>query len=402
VVIRPLADTRIISLEQYAAGPYGTLHLADLGAQVIKIEHPAQPDVGRTVPPYRTADDSLFFQSMNRNKLSIGLDASHPRGRKVLEDLVAVSDAVYSNLRGDVPAKLGIRYSDLCHANPRIVCTSLSGYGMTGPRAAMPGFDYMVQGISGWMSITGEPDGPPTKTGLSAVDFSTGLVAALSTVVAIHAARRDGVGCDCDVSLLDTAMSMLTYLGTWAGSSDYSPMRVTRSGHPTLVPFGNFPTGDGWIVAGGSKEKFWLRLAQALDLGRLLDDPRFATFDDRLINRVALTELLDAVFATRTTAEWLERLERAGVPCAPINTVAEALADPQVVAREIVSQVKHPDFGEVTHLRSPVRVGTTVVENRNAPVLGEHTREVLMDELGYSHASVRELAGLGVVAGPGI
>lgn len=210
--MRPLEDLRIVAVEQYGAGPFGSVHLADLGAQVIKIEDPrAGGDVGRYVPPYAEGEDSLFFETFNRNKRSISLDLGTAAGRGVFEQLVAVSDVVYSNLRGDVPEKLCIRYDDLKHLNPRIVCVALTGFGMTGPRKREPGYDYVLQGLAGWMELTGEPDGPPTKSGLSLVDYSGGFVAAISLLAGVHAARRDGVGMDCDVSLYDTAVSMLTY-----------------------------------------------------------------------------------------------------------------------------------------------------------------------------------------------
>ena len=397
---RALSDVRVVALEQYAAGPYGSLHLAELGADVIKIEQPPGGDVGRDVPPYRAEDDSLFFQALNRSKRSVCLDVSTPAGRRVLEDLVRVSDGVYSNLRGDVPARLGITHDQLAHLNPRIVCCTLTGYGTTGPRAAQPGFDYMVQGLTGWMSITGEPDGPPSKTGLSAVDFATGLVAALSLVSGIHTARRDGVGSDCDVSLLETGLSMLNYLATWSLSRGYEPQRIARSGHPTLVPFGNFPTRDGWIVAGGSKEKFWERLAAALGRADLLEDPRYVTFETRLAHRGELTSELDAVFRTRDTAAWIGVLEAAGVPCSPINQVGDAFADPQVQARDAVFFLDHPTLGSVGHVASPVRAGSQPHVRQPAPRLGEHTGEVLEGLLGYSPAQVEALAWDGVVAGP--
>ncbi|MBC7763807.1 MAG: CoA transferase, partial [Candidatus Saccharibacteria bacterium] len=212
----PLAGIRILALEQFGAGPFGTSHLADLGAEVIKIEDPnAGGDVGRYVPPYASGEDSLFFETFNRGKKSIALDLGTAAGRAIFERLVSVSGAVYSNLRGDVPKKIGITYDDLKGFNPAIVCCSLSGFGMTGPRQAEPGYDYVIQGLTGWMDITGEPDGPPTKSGLSLVDFSTGYVAALALLAGLHAAQRDGEGMDCDVSLYDTALSMLTYPGVW-------------------------------------------------------------------------------------------------------------------------------------------------------------------------------------------
>ncbi len=397
-----LGDLRVLSVEQYSAGPYATMHLAELGADVIKIEQPGEGDIGRHVPPYRTPNDSLFFQSLNRSKRSVCLDVSSAPGRVVFEDLVRVSDAVFSNLRGDVPEKLRLRFSDLEPINPAIVCCSLSGYGMTGPRAAFPGFDYMVQGYAGWMSITGEPDGPPSKTGLSAVDFASGFAASLALLSGVHAARRDGIGADCDISLMDTALSMLTYLATWTGSRGYEAVRMPRSSHPTLVPFGNFPTADGWIVAGGSKPKFWERHAQALGRPDLLSDPRFSTFDSRLTNSAALIPMLDAEFTKQTTSYWLRVLEEADVPCAPVNTIADALVDEQVAARQAVFRLEHPTLGEVTHVASPVRVGTTPHRQAEAPALGADTRAVLTELLGYTKDRIRGLAREGVIAGPGL
>lgn len=399
---RILEDVRIVSLEQYGAGPFATLHLAELGAEVIKVEQWPTGDVGRHVPPYRTDTDSLFFQALNRSKRSICLDLRRPEGRAVFDDLVRESDAVFSNLRGDVPGRLGITYADLAPVNPAIVCCALSGYGMTGPRHAQPGFDYMVQGLAGWMSITGEPEGPPSKTGLSAVDFASGYAAALALMAGLHAARRDGIGCDCDISLLESALSMLNYLVTWTGTEGFQPARVERSGHPTLVPFQNFRTKDGWIVAGGSKEKFWTRMAGALDREDLLTDSRFATFETRLAHKELLVAELDASFSRETTAHWLATLEAVGVPCAPINTVGEALSDHQVIDRGVVFRLPHPVWGQVAHAASPLRVGERPHVRRTAPELGADTRSVLLDELGYPEETVLALARSGVVAGPGL
>ena len=224
----PLDDVRVIAIEQYGAGPFGTLHLADVGADVVKIEDPSSGgDIGRYLLPFAEGEDSLFFQTFNRGKRSLSLDLATDAGRAVLLDLVRVSDVVYSNLRGDIPAKLRIRYDDLKHANPKVVCVSLSGYGMTGPRAATPAYDYVLQGLAGWMSLTGEPDAPPAKTGLSLIDYCGGMVAALAVVTGIHAARRDGRGMDCDLSLYDVAMSLLTYPATWWLNEGYEVGRTT-------------------------------------------------------------------------------------------------------------------------------------------------------------------------------
>ncbi|MGH7716841.1 MAG: CaiB/BaiF CoA transferase family protein, partial [Vulcanimicrobiaceae bacterium] len=225
--MKPLADVRILAVEQYGAGPWGTIHLADLGADVIKIEDPrTRGDVGRYVPPHQTGDDSLFFEAFNRNKRTLDLDLFSTSGREIFLDLVRKSDAVYSNLRGDIPKKLRITYDDLKGANPRIVCCSLSGFGMTGPRRKDPAYDYILQGIAGWMSVTGEPDGPPAKSGLSVVDFAGGYVAALAMMIGIHAARRDGKGMDCDTSLFDVAIGMTNYLATWNLSAGDVPKRM--------------------------------------------------------------------------------------------------------------------------------------------------------------------------------
>ena len=231
----------MVAVEQFGAGPWGTLQLADLGAEVIKIEDPASSgDVGRYVPPFQDGEDSLFFETFNRNKKSVSLDLRHAGAPGVLHDLVRVSDAVYSNLRGDQPRKLGLTYDALKEVNPRIVCCSLSGFGMTGPRAAEGGYDYMMQGLAGWQSLTGDPDGPPTKSGLSLVDLSGGYASVIALLAGLWRARRDGVGCDCDVSLFETALHELMYIGPWAATHGYVPPRMASSAHPSIVPFQNF------------------------------------------------------------------------------------------------------------------------------------------------------------------
>lgn len=392
----PLHDVRIIALEQYGAGPYGSLHLADLGADVIKIEDPsAGGDVGRYVPPYAELEDSLFFESFNRNKRSVSLDIRTREGRAVFEDLVRHSDAVYSNLRGDVPSRLKIRYEDLKDINPKIVCCSLTGFGMTGPRASEPGYDYVLQGYAGWMALTGEPGGPPQKSGLSLVDFSGGFAAAISLLAGIHAARRDGIGMDCDVSLYDTSISLLSYLATWHLSRGYTPVRTPRSSHPSLVPFQVFPAKDGWLVTGCAKEKFWKRLTRVIGRPELADDPRFATFTDRADHRDELQDILDAIFTTRTVEQWLAELQAASVPCAPVNNVEQALREPHTIARELVISTQHPRFGEVRQVASPVRVGPSRRQHIRAPRRGEHTERVLRDILSYDNDTITRLKAKG-------
>ncbi|MHB1520250.1 MAG: CaiB/BaiF CoA transferase family protein [Ferrimicrobium sp.] len=393
--MRPLSDVRILAIEQYGAGPFGSVHLADLGAEVIKIEDPlVGGDVGRYVPPYQEGESSLFFETFNRNKKAIDLDISSDAGRRVFEDLVRTADVVYSNLRGDVPAKLRIRYDDLKDVNPAIVCCSLTGFGMTGPRASQPGYDYILQGLAGWMDVTGEPDGPPEKTGLSLVDYTGGYVAAVSMLAALHAAHRDGVGSDCDVSLFDTAVSLLNYLATWNLTAGYQPVRTAKSAHPSLVPFQNFETADRWIVVGCAKEKFWERFVTVVGLPELKEDPRFRTFTLRHRHREVLLELIQTRLKEESSAVWLELLRNAGVPSGPVNTVGEALLDPHVSARELIVETEHPLFGKVRQVASPVRVGPPGKDRGSysrAPLRNEDAAYVLHELLEYDVDQVHQL-----------
>jgi crotonobetainyl-CoA:carnitine CoA-transferase CaiB-like acyl-CoA transferase len=397
----PLADLRILAVEQFGAGPWGTLQLADLGADVVKLEDPASAgDVGRYVPPYQVGEDSLFFETFNRGKRSISLDLRHPDAREVLHDLVRACDAVYSNLRGDQPRRLGLTYAQLRDVNPRIVCCSLSGFGMTGPRAAEGGYDYMMQGLAGWQSLTGEPGGPPTKSGLSLVDLSGGYASAIALLAGVWRARRDGLGCDCDVSLFETALHELMYIGPWAATHGYVPPRRHNSAHPTIVPFQNFQASDGWFVVGAAKQVFWERLCGVIGRTDLLEDERFATMAGRNEHRDALLPELDAAFATRTVDEWVGALVAAGVPASRINTVEEALVDPQAAARGAIVEHDHPTLGRVRSIRTPLRLveddASLERPAERGPFRGEHTEAVLVDLCGYTAERVRELAEAGV------
>jgi crotonobetainyl-CoA:carnitine CoA-transferase CaiB-like acyl-CoA transferase len=396
-VTLPLADVRVLAVEQFGAGPWGTLQLADLGADVIKIEDPAvRGDVGRYVPPFQEGENSLFFETFNRNKRSVSLDLRHVEGRAVFEDLVRVADVVYSNLRGDQPAKLRLVYDDLKDVNPRIVCCSLSGFGMTGPRAGEGGYDYMMQGLAGWMDLTGEPDGPPTKSGLSLVDLSGGYVSTIAVLAGLWRARRDGVGCDCDISLFETALHELVYVGTWAATKGYAPPRRSNSAHPSIVPFQNFATADGWIVVACPKPKFWEHFCDAIGRSELAGDERFADFAARDRNRDELTPLLDQALASRTSAEWLAIFAAADVPSAGVNDVATALEDPQARARKNVVEFEHPALGTVRQVASPLRLSNADPPLRRAPFRGEHTEQVLVELCGYEPERIRRLEAAGV------
>jgi len=393
----PLDGVRILAVSQFGAGPFGTQVLADLGAEVIKIEDPAVGgDSSRYVPPYLHEQDSLYFQSFNRGKKSLTLDLQHASGRAVLHDLVKVSDAVFNNVRGDLPARLGLTYDELKGANPRIVCCSLSGFGATGPRASEPGFDYLIQGYAGYMGITGEPDGPPGKCGVSVIDFAGGYAGMVGLMVGLFDAQRTGRGRDVDVSLLDTAVSMLSYFAIWTLNREWQPERIADSGHQTLVPAQNFPTRDGWIVIFCNKDKFWQALLERMDLPALGRDPRFAGFAERLAHKAELVALLKARFVEKTTAEWLGLL-RGHVPCAPVNSVAQALEDEQVRAREMILDIEHPHFGRIREVAGPIRTKGEIRQPAPAPALGEHTEAILSGILGYGRQTIARLRAEGVI-----
>jgi crotonobetainyl-CoA:carnitine CoA-transferase CaiB-like acyl-CoA transferase len=395
--VLPLDGVRVLAVEQYGAGPFGTMFLADQGAEVIKIENPADGgDMARAVGPHFFApEDSLFFHSFNRNKRSLTLDLGRPEGQAVFGDLVRSADAVASNLRGDVPAKLGLVYARLQEHNPRIVCAHLSAYGRTGPRAAWPGFDYLMQAEAGYFSLTGDPDGPPTRCGLSIVDLMSGLGLAYALLAGLTAARATGVGRDIDVSLFDVALANTCYLATWYLNAGVSTARLPRSAHPSLTPCQLYRTRNGWIYLMCNKEKFWPALCAKLGRHEWSADARFRRFADRLRHRDRLTELLDAELGKRTTAEWLAHFAGA-VPAAPIYDLAQALENPFVTAHGRLQTLTHPTRGPYRMVAPPVRCPGEEAPARPAPALGEHT-DLLLRELGYEDARIRALRDAGVI-----
>lgn len=391
----PLEGVRILAVSQFGAGPFATTLLADLGADVVKIEEPRGGDSARYTPPLTIGEgDSLYFQSLNRNKRSVALDLQDPRGQEIFRRMVASAHAVFTNVRGDLPARLGLTYEALAPVNPKIVCCALSGFGTTGPRRAEPGYDNLMQARAAFMALTGDPGGPPTKSGISIVDFATGYTAAIGLLVALYDAERTGFGRDVDVALLDTAVHMLNYLATWSLNLDYRPGRVADSGHAVLVPAQNFATADGTMAVICFKEKFWERLCAKIGRPELAEEARFRRFPDRLAHKEELLAILKPIFATRTTAEWIALLEGV-VPCAPVNDLETALAEPQLAARDMIVTVDHPTAGPIRQVGCPIKVGAPP-PLRRAPRLGEHGDEIL-DEIGVGEAERAALREAGVL-----
>ncbi len=402
----PLAGFRIISAEQYGAGPYGTMFLAQLGAEVIKIEPPRKSDAdgnqtggGDTArmvgPHFLRPHESLYFQSFNLNKRSLTLDLNHADGRAILHRLAASSHAVANNLRGDLPDKLGLTYAALGAINPAIVCAHLSAYGRDNDRARWPGYDYLMQAEAGFCALTGDPDGDPQRFGLSMVDFMTGTVMAIGLLAALVDAQRSGTGRDIDVDLLSTAVHQTSYPALWYMNEGDVTQRTPRSAHPSATPSQMFRAADGWMFVMCQLPKFWTILTQRLDRPDLAADARFASESDRLANRDALTGLLDAMFTTAPIAHWQGLLE-GHVPIAPVNGLAQALDNPWLETTGMRDTVSHPDRDTVHVLANPIKVDGKRLPNRAGPLLGADTDAILSD-IGYGADAIATLKAQNIV-----
>lgn len=397
----PLTGYRVLSAEQYGAGPYGTMFLAQMGAEVIKIEPPNKPgqpggDTARAVGPhFLRENESLYFQTFNLNKKSLTLDLQSERGREILRALAATSHAMVNNLRGDLPARLGLDYAALSDINPAIVCAHLSAYGRDNARAKWPGYDYLMQAEAGFLSLTGEPDGPPVRFGLSIVDFMTGTQMTVGLLAAMLDAQRSGTGCDIDVDLLSVAAHQMSYPAVWyLNEGDVTP-RAPRSAHPSVTPSQMFRSADGWMFVMAQLPKFWAILVDAIGHGDLKDDPRFRTPADRLANRDALTQVLDAVFETRPTQHWVDLL--AGkVPVAPVHDLASAMDNTYLQETGMMQTVQHPDREALRVLASPIRVDGERLPARAGPLLGADNDEVLAT-IGLSDDEIEALKRDGII-----
>ncbi len=397
----PLAGFRIISAEQYGAGPYGTMHLAQLGAEVIKIEPPRKNgkgggDTARAVGPHFLREaESLYFQAFNLNKKSLTLDLRTPEGQKIFRDLAANSHAVANNMRGDLPDKLGLTYDALKDVNPALVCAHLSAYGRDNERAKWPGYDYLMQAEAGYCAVTGEPGGEPQRMGLSMVDFMTGTIFTIGLLSALLDAQRSGKGRDIDTDLLSAAVHQTSYPALWYMNEQDETGRTPRSAHPSATPSQMFKAADGYMFIMCQLPKFWDILVDKMGRDDLRDDPRFASNADRLANRADLTELLDAEIAQKPMAHWQDLL--AGfVPVAPVYELGAALDNPWLETTGMRDSIDHPDRDNIQILASPIKVDGKRPPNRAAPLLGADNDGILSD-LGYSEDAIARLRDGGII-----
>jgi crotonobetainyl-CoA:carnitine CoA-transferase CaiB-like acyl-CoA transferase len=356
--MKPLQGVRIVSVEQFGAAPYGTMLLADLGAEVIKIENAAiDGDPARKTGPYFLGpNDSEYFQAFNINKKSVAIDLRSAEGKAALGKLIATADALVNNLRGDLPAKMGLDYKTLSASNPKLVCVHVSAYGRDNERASWPGYDYLMQAESGLMDLTGEPNGPPSRIGApSMIDQTTGLTMAVGLLSAVIQARSSGKGCDVDTCLLDVALHQLGYVATWYLNEGLVSTRQPRSAHFSVAPVQTFPTSDGWVFIMCMTDKFWGELAAAIGRTDLVSDPRFTTPSLRQTNRDALMEAIDGEMKKQSTAFWLKRLNGV-LPIAPVLELPQALDGPFLQSTEMIQTIRHPAKPDMRVLSNPIKI----------------------------------------------
>jgi crotonobetainyl-CoA:carnitine CoA-transferase CaiB-like acyl-CoA transferase len=370
--MKPLGGLRIVSVEQFGAGPYGTMMLADLGAEVIKVENVTTGgDPARKTGPYFLGDnDSEYFQVFNLSKKSVALDLRTEEGKAALLELAMTADALMNSLRGDLPAKMGLDYATLGKHKPSIVCVHLSAYGRDNSRASWPGYDYLMQAESGLMHLTGEPEGPPSRIGApSMVDQTTGLTAAVGLLAAVIQARSTGKGCDVDTCLLDVALHQLGYIATWYLNEGLRMSRQHRSAHYSVAPVQTFPTADGWIFIMCMTDKFWFELADAIGRSDLKSETRFSTPSLRYTNRDDLTAILDGEIRKQPTRYWLDKLNGI-LPIAPVLDVAQALDNPFLAETQMTGNVPHPAKPSLRALANPIKINGKRLEQSVCSSLG--------------------------------
>jgi crotonobetainyl-CoA:carnitine CoA-transferase CaiB-like acyl-CoA transferase len=375
--LKPLEGIRILTLEHFGAGPYGSAMLAELGADVIKIEPGPGGEPSRRVGPFFAGPgDSLYYQTWHAGKRSVLLDLKSADGRAGFERLVRSADAVMNNLRGDQPAKLGLDYAALSRLNPRIVCLHISAYGRDNERAARPGFDYLMQAEAGLMSLTGEPSAAPARAGVAIVDYMSGATGAVGLLACLLRAQKSGIGCDVDVCLYDVALHQLGYSATWYLNEGFESTRQPRGAHLSLTPTQTYPTADGWVFVACMNDGFWRALVRGIGRPELESDARFVDLQARLAHRDALTEALDAEFRRHPTAHWLEKLA-GSLPIGPVYDIARALENPFPMRTGMIGTVPHPQRGSLRVLASPIRINGRRLEQRAGSAAGADNESLL-------------------------
>src|SRR2546430_2326743 len=403
----PLSHIRVLDLSRVLAGPWAGQNLADLGAEVIKVERPGSGDDSRAFgPPWvkdrdrRDTKDSAYYTSANRGKKSITLNISRPEGQKLVRELAKISDVLIENYKFGDLARYGLAYDDIRKINPRLVYCSVTGFGQSGPYRERPGYDFMIQGMGGMMSVTGEPDdapgGGPQRAGVPVADIITGMYASIAICAALAHRAETGIGQHLDLALLDSQIALLAYQSTNYFSTGKPPKRIGNL-HPNIVPYQPFRTKDGSVILACGNDNLYRKFCEAADCNELAQDPRFATNGKRVENRAELTRLLQQIFSKRSTHEWVDLLEAAGVPNGPINDVAQVFEEPQVMARGVKLELEHPVAGKMPLVASPMRFSGTPLEYELAPpVLGQHTDEILREGLRLSDGEIARLRADGV------
>ena len=395
--MKPLSALRIIDLSRVLSGPFCTMSLADMGAQVIKVEVPARGDDTRYWGPPFLNGESTYFLSVNRGKKSVTLNIKDPRGKKLLSRLLEKADVLVENFRPGTLDRLGFGYEQLSKTCPRLIYVSISGYGLTGPRSSEPGYDVIIQGESGVMSVSGFPEGPPTKIGISIADILTGMYAFQGILLALHTRGKTGRGTHVDTGLLDCMVSALTYQAGIYFATGNNPQQMGNR-HPSLTPYEAFMAQDGFFIVAVGNESLWKQFCEVLELPELTTDSRFSIMGARVKNHEALYGILSHRFLQRPATEWVATLRGAEIPCGHIRNVAEVFADPQLGAREMILTQDHPVAGRVRSLGNPIKMdGVSYTTELPAPCLGQHNREILGRELGLSDAALTTLRQEGVI-----
>jgi formyl-CoA transferase len=393
----PLDGINVIDLSRVLAGPYSTMMLADLGADVLKIEMPGKGDDTRQWGPPFAGSEAAYYLAVNRGKQSVTINLDTERGRDILRELVRSADVVVENFRVGTMQRWGLGFESLKELNPRLIYCAITGYGQYGPYCDRPGYDFIIQAQGGTMSITGEADGSPTKVGVAIVDITAGLYATIAILAALHERERSGEGQSIDISLLDSQVAWLANVASNYLVSGEKPLRYGNA-HPNIVPYELFPTSDGWFAVGVGNDRQWERLCRVAGWEDLAIDVRYSTNPLRVKNRHELIAILQTRFQECSTEQWESMLLESGIPCARVNTIDRVFSDPQVLARNMLVELSHPILGELKVAGSPIKYSHTPVKlEKPPPLLGEHTDEVLKKRLGYSAGELAHLRAVGVI-----